>query len=594
MSQLEMNNKRNKLAYLLSLFMVMTPQLAHAQPLSAQATPEELHELHEHNQASATYVCPMHPEETSHEAGSRCSICNMFLLETEEQDREEKGSSDDLLAMEQKTYTCPMHPEETSHEAGSRCSICNMFLLETEEQDREEKGSSDDLLAMEQKTYTCPMHPEETSHEAGSRCSICNMFLLETEEEEEEKAKVDHSAHDMDAMPAVTTPADAVFNTAKPAALNDGNNIKYVCPMHAHIISDVPSTCPICGMNLEKVELSGGGKEIQIEVSGGMQQALALKVARVEKDTLWKFVQTVGQVDYDESQIHHLHARVNGWIEKLTITSVGDKITKGQLLYEIYSPELINAQDDFLLAQDTLKRAGNDESYKDLVRKSGLRLELLGFQPQQIKALAKSKKTQYRVSFYAQNDGIVKALNVRDGMYIQPATEVMSVVDLSKVWVIADVFENEQSWLAVGQRTEISIPAMGIKDIEGKIDYIYPELDPVTRSLRVRIIVQNSEIELRPNTLAKIEIFGGPNKDVLVIPQEALIQTGKENRVIVKLEDNSFTARKVTVGMLSQGKAEIKEGLAEHERVVTSGQFLLDSEASLKGSLMRLSSGHQH
>ncbi|MEC4727941.1 efflux RND transporter periplasmic adaptor subunit [Shewanella sp. D64] len=506
MSQLNMNNKRNKLAYLLSLFMVVTPQLAHSQSLSAQAMPEAKQVMHDHNHAS--------------------------------------------------------------------------------------------------KTYVCPMHPDETSHEAGSRCSICNMFLVETEEEEEEKGKVDHSSHDMSLMSAedhsghaaqtATSPADKVFNAAKPVSLNNGDNIKYVCPMHAHIISDVPSTCPICGMNLEKVELSGSGTEIQIEVSGGMQQALALKVALVEKDTLWKFVQTVGQVDYDESQINHLHARVNGWIEKLTITSVGDKITKGQLLYEIYSPELINAQDDFLLAHDTLKRAGNDASYQDLVRKAGLRLELLGFQPQQIKALAKSKKTQYRVPFYAKNDGIVKALNVRDGMYIQPSTEVMSVVDLSKVWVIAEVFENEQSWLAVGQRAEISVPAMGIKGIEGKIDYIYPELDPVTRSLRVRIVVQNSDIELRPNTLAKIGIFGGPNKDVLVIPQEALIQTGKENRVIVKLEDNSFTARKVTVGMLSQGKAEIKEGLEENERVVTSGQFLLDSEASLKGSLMRLSSGHQH
>ncbi|MBW8185314.1 efflux RND transporter periplasmic adaptor subunit [Shewanella nanhaiensis] len=599
MSQLDMNNKRNKLAYLLSLFMVVTPQLAHSQSLLAQTAPETKHAVHDHSHGTAAYVCPMHPNETSHEAGSRCSICNMFLVEAEEE--EEKGSHDDHLAMEQKTYVCPMHPDETSHEAGSRCSICNMFLVEAEEE--EEKGSYDDHLAMEQKTYVCPMHPDETSHEAGSRCSICNMFLVE-DEEEEEKGEMDHSGHDMSSMPtdehaghshqAASTPAGAVFNAAEPASLNDGGSIKYVCPMHAHIISDVPGTCPICGMNLEKVEVGGSSKDIQIDVSGGMQQALALKVARVEKDTLWKFVQTVGQVDYDESQINHIHARVNGWIEKLTITSVGDKITKGQLLYEIYSPELINAQDDFLLAQDTVKRAGKDANYQDLVRKAGLRLELLGFQPYQIKALAKSKKTQYRVPFYAKSDGIVKALNVRDGMYIQPATEVMSVVDLSKVWVIADVFENEQSWLAVGQKAEISVPAMGIKDIEGEIDYIYPELDPVTRSLRVRIVVSNADIELRPNTLAKIGIFGGPNEDVLVIPQEALIQTGKENRVIVKLEDNSFTARKVTVGMLSQGKAEIKEGLAENERVVTSGQFLLDSEASLKGSLMRLSSGHQH
>ncbi|WP_394147965.1 efflux RND transporter periplasmic adaptor subunit, partial [Shewanella atlantica] len=495
---------------------------------------------------------------------------------------------------------CPMHPQETSHEAGSRCSICNMFLVEEES---DEEGQHSDLAVAGLKTYVCPMHPQETSHEAGSRCSICNMFLVE--EEEEEKGHKDHSTHDMSTAgddhsahkhqpQASRSQADTVFDSAKPALLDDGAKIKYVCPMHAHIISDVPDTCPICGMNLEKVEVGGSSQEIQIDVSGSMQQALALKVARAEKDTLWKFVQTVGQIDYDESQINHIHARVNGWIEKLTIKSVGDKITKGQLLYEIYSPDLINAQDDFLLAQDTFKRSGNDANYKDLVRKAGLRLELLGFNKSQIKALAKSKETQYRVPFYAKSDGIVKALSVRDGMYIQPSTEVMSVVDLSKVWVIADVFENEQSWLEVGQEAEVSVPAMGLKGIEGQIDYIYPELDAVTRSLRVRIVVQNSDVELRPNTLAKIDIFGGPNTDTLVIPQEALIQTGKENRVIVKLEDNSFTARKVTVGMLSQGKAEIKEGLKEGERVVTSGQFLLDSEASLKGSLMRLSSGHQH
>jgi len=560
MSHFESNNKRNKLAYLLSLCMVITPQLAHSQQLLAQVNTKAEQTGHNHDEPS------------------------------------NQG---------QAMYSCPMHPEETSHEAGSRCSKCNMFLTLHKKVEDEVNPTLTNLSAVEQKTYVCPMHPEETSHEAGSRCAKCNMFLVE-EEEEEEEADVDHSSHDMSPVTEADhsghahqsqeakTPADTVFNNAKPALLDDEATIKYVCPMHAHIISDVPGTCPICGMNLEKVEVGGNSKEIQIDVSGGMQQALAIKVARVERDTLWKFVQTVGQIDYDESQINHIHARVTGWIEKLTIKSVGDKITKGQLLYEIYSPDLINAQDDFLLAQDTLKRSGSSENYKDLVRKAGLRLELLGFNKRQIKALAKSKQTQYRVPFYAKSDSIVKSLSIRDGMYIQPSTEVMSVVDLSKVWVIADVFENEQSWLEIGQKAEISVPAMGIQSIEGKIDYIYPELDAVTRSLRVRIVVQNKDVKLRPNTLAKIDIFGGPNKDALVIPQEALIQTGKENRVIVKLENNSFTARKVTVGMLSQGKAEIKDGLDEGEQVVTSGQFLLDSEASLKGSLMRLSSGHQH
>ncbi|MFB2780487.1 efflux RND transporter periplasmic adaptor subunit [Shewanella mangrovisoli] len=444
------------------------------------------------------------------------------------------------------------------------------------------------------KTYTCPMHPEVESHEPG-RCPKCNMFLVEKEEEEEASTAAQHAEHQ-----AASQNAAQVFDTPTPKAnslvksQSSGATIKYVCPMHAHIISDVPGTCPICGMNLEKVETGGNTQEININVSGSMQQALALKVAEAKRDTLWKFVETVGQIDYDESQINHVHARVTGWIEKLMIKSVGDSVKKGQLLYEIYSPDLINAQDDYLLALDTAKSAGNSGRYQDLVRKAGLRLSLLGMNEKQIQQLADSRKTQYRVPFYAQQDGIVKALDVRDGMYIQPSTEVMSVVDLSKVWVIADVFENEQSWIALGQKAEVSVPAMNISGIEGTIDYIYPELDPVTRSLRVRVVLNNTDISLRPKTLAKVSLFGGPNKDVLVIPQEALIQTGKENRVIVKQADDSFTAKAVTVGMMSQGKAEIVSGLSEGERVVTSGQFLLDSEASLKGSLMRLSSGHQH
>ena len=542
MNRLNMKNKSNKVAYLLSMFLVATPHLAYSQLEAVAANPLE-HAEHQHGADQKTYVCPMHPEETSHEAGSRCPKCNMFLVEQEA----ESSKTMDTVVAAQKTYVCPMHPEETSHEAGSRCPKCNMFLVEEEE---EEHGAN---------------HANES----------------DLPQEKMQDSSADHAQH-------------SILDEAKPAPLNSEPSIKYVCPMHAHIVSDVPGTCPICGMNLEKVEVGGSQQQIEIDVSGSMQQALALKVAKAEKDTLWKFVSTVGQIGYDESEINHVHARVNGWIEKLAIKSVGDNITKGQMLYEIYSPDLINAQDDYLLALGSLKSSGNSKNYQDLVRRAGLRLELLGMTREQVAKLAKTEKTQYRVPFYAQSNGIVKELSVRDGMYIQPATEVLSLVDLSKVWVIADVFENEQSWLAIGQQTEVSVPAMGLQGVEGVIDYIYPELDPITRSLRVRIVVQNPDVVLRPNTLAKIDIFGGPNKDVLVIPQEALIQTGKDNRVIVKQADSSFVARQVTVGMMSQGKAEILSGISEGEQVVISGQFLLDSEASLKGSLMRLSSGHQH
>ncbi|WP_459076088.1 efflux RND transporter periplasmic adaptor subunit [Shewanella algae] len=546
------NRKRQRLACALSLVLAVGPQWSmQAMAQGNQPQGQEQHKDHQHGTATQEYYCPMHPEVTSHEPG-RCPKCNMFLVK----DEATEALAEPTQAL-QKTYVCPMHPEVTSHEPG-RCPKCNMFLVEEEE--------------------------EEPGSHAGHAQTIETQV---TKTKATENKADDHSQHAMQQ----TKPALEI----KPAPLDQGKNIKYVCPMHSHIISDVPGTCPICGMNLEKVEMGGHSETVEIDVSGQMQQALALKVAKVERDTLWKFVKTVGQIDYDESQISHIHARVNGWIEKLKVESVGDRVEKGQLLYEIYSPDLVNAQDDYLLAQDTLKRSGNSANYQELLRKAGLRLELLGMNQEQIKQLAKTGKTQYRVPFYARESGIVKQLAVRDGMYIQPQTEVMSLVDLSKVWVIADVFENEQSWLEVGQAAEVNIPAMGLKGIEGKIDYIYPELDPITRSLRVRVVLNNDQaMELRPKTLAKVSLYGGPKRDTLVIPQEALIQTGKENRVIVKQDDASFSARKVTVGMLSQGKAEILEGLHEGENVVISGQFLLDSEASLKGSLMRLSSGHQH
>ncbi|GIU29712.1 efflux RND transporter periplasmic adaptor subunit [Shewanella schlegeliana] len=542
---------------------------------------EETTHLHDdHSAAVENYYCPMHPEVTSHEPG-RCPECKMFLVKDEETTHLHDSHS---AAVE--NYYCPMHPEVTSHEPG-RCPECKMFLVKDEETTHLHDSHS---AAVE--NYYCPMHPEVTSHEPG-RCPECKMFLVK--EEEEETLSDEHADHNHTAQSIPSTEqsqADKILNQPKPtlapAAQSSGDgNLKYVCPMHPHVVSDVPGSCPICGMDLEKVTIGGVGEEVVVGVSGGMQQALGMRSEQVTKGTLWKLVKTIGTVEYNENAIGHSHTRVNGWIETLMVHNVGQRVKKGQLLYELYSPELINAQDDYMQAVNYLKQ--DKERGQSLLRKARLRLELLGVSSATIKQLERTGKTIYRVPFYAEQDGFISKLTVRHGMYVQPGDTLFEIVDLSSVWVIADVFENEQSWLEQGRPVEVTSAAQGLFDLESTIDYIYPELDPVSRAMRVRIKLDNPDKLLKPGTLVDVKLFGGPKREVLAIPTEALILTGRENRVVVQRDDNRFASVPVKVGMIAQGKAEIIDGLTVGDRVIVSGQFLLDSEASIQGSLQRLS-----
>ncbi|WP_252008370.1 efflux RND transporter periplasmic adaptor subunit [Ferrimonas sp. SCSIO 43195] len=516
-------------------------------------------ESHDHGAVAAqagVYACPMHPEETGHK-GDRCPKCNMFLTKVEAE------------------YACPMHPQETGHK-GDRCPKCNMFLTKVEAE------------------YACPMHPQETGHK-GDRCPICNMFLVAEEEEEAtEHQGHDHSAMDKGSQP-LASPATAA-PTLIPVDSGPQGQVKYVCPMHPHIVSDEPGTCPICGMNLEKVDLGGSTEEVVVGVPGGMQQALGMRVQTIEQGTLWRYINTIGTVEYDQDAISHVHARVSGWIEKLGVASAGDEVKQGELLFELYSPDLVSAQDDFLLALDTLKR--DKRRGGELIRKARLRLELLGMDSALIQALERSGQTLYRVPFYAQHDGVISELNVRDGMYIQPSTEVLKLVDLNRVWVIAEVFENQQGWFRQGQAAAVTASALGLFELDGNIDYIYPELDPVTRAMQVRVALANPEGKLKPGSLVDVELYGTAKRNLTLVPTEALIQTGRNNRVVVQQSDTEFVVKEVQLGMIAKGMAEVLSGVTPGDRVVVSGQFLLDSEASLKGSLMRMSNGasagHNH
>ncbi|WP_119968134.1 efflux RND transporter periplasmic adaptor subunit [Shewanella japonica] len=497
----------------------------------------------------------------------------------------------------EQSYVCPMHPEETSHEKG-RCPQCNMFLVHQSTKQVSGSHAAKDITQEETKntsTYVCPMHPEETSHEKG-RCPQCNMFLVKEEEEEFSADEHAGHAHAMASTVVDTSPqtqADNILSQPKPT-LTPANkqaqtsHIKYVCPMHPHVVSDEPGSCPICGMDLEKVTMGdASSSEILVGVSGGMQQALGMRSEQVTSGTLWKLVRTIGTVEYNENRIGHAHTRVDGWLETLMVHNVGQKVKKGQLLYELYSPELITAQDDYMQAIDYLKQ--DKARGASLLRKARMRLELLGVSDSTIKQLERTGETIYRVPYYADQDGFVSKLSVRHGMFVEPGTTLFEIVDLKSVWVIADVFENEQSWLEIGRPVEVSSAAQGIFDLESTIDYIYPELDPVSKAMRVRIKLDNPGKQLKPGTLVDVKLFGGPKRNVLSIPTEALILTGRENRVVVQRDNNSFASVPVKVGMIAQGKAEIIDGLDEGEKVIVSGQFLLDSEASIQGSLQRLS-----
>ncbi len=246
----------------------------------------------------------------------------------------------------------------------------------------------------------------------------------------------------------------------------------------------------------------------------------------------------------------------------------------------MYSPRLVSAQAELLTALST----GN----KGLIRATKERLAALGISNSQIKKLEKTKKVKQRISIYAPQDGVVSDLPVREGMFVKPSKKVMTLGDLSSVWLLAEVFERQSQWVEVGQTAEVRLSYIPGKLWQGKVEYIYPSLDAKTRTLKVRLRFDNPGERLKPNMYANVKIFGGAKENTIVIPIEGLIRTGREERVIVSLGQGKFEARQVIAGIESGDFVEILNGINAGDEIVTSGQFLIDSEASMRGSIVRM------
>ncbi|MFK5915035.1 MAG: efflux RND transporter periplasmic adaptor subunit [Woeseiaceae bacterium] len=354
----------------------------------------------------------------------------------------------------------------------------------------------------------------------------------------------------------------------------------WVAPMDATYRRDEAGKSPM-GMDLVPV-YDDGGDGSTVKISPAVENNMGVRTAVVKKDKLWRRIDTVGYVGFDENKISHLHLRTKGWIEKLYVKSEGERVKKGQLLFEVYAPELVNAQEEYLQAV----RSNN----RGLTAASRERLIALGISASQINKLNKSRRVSQYVKIYAKQDGIIAKLSIREGMFVTPSKLVMSLADLSSVWLLAEVFESQTNWVRVGQSAEVTLSYLPGREWQGKVEYIYPSLDPKTRTLKVRLRFDNKDESLKPNMFAKVAIYGGAKREVLIIPREALIRTGNDQRVIISIGEGRFQAREVKAGIESGEFIEIIQGLNEGDKVVTSGQFLIDSEASLKASIARMSS----
>ncbi len=393
--------------------------------------------------------------------------------------------------------------------------------------------------------YVCPMHPQIIRGEPGS-CPICGMDLVEVKQDD--------------------------------AAPKEKKILYWVAPMDPNYRRDEPGKSPM-GMDLVPVYDEGGGTDVKI--SPAVVQNMGIRTASVERSRLWRRIDTVGYVDFNEELVSHVHLRTDGWIEKLHVKSEGERVKQGDTLFELYSPTLVNAQEEYLQALASGSRS--------LIGASKDRLLALGISKGQINQLNKTRRAQQMLKIYARQDGIVANLKIREGMYVKPAMEVMTLADLSNVWLLAEVFESQADWVKTGQTADVRLSYLPGRSWEGQVEYIYPRLDPKTRTLKVRLKFDNTDEALKPNMFADITIYGGAKRDVLAIPREALIRTGQTQRVIIDNGDGSFASREVTAGIESGDFIEVQSGLREGEKVVTSGQFLIDSEASQKASLMRMS-----
>jgi len=364
----------------------------------------------------------------------------------------------------------------------------------------------------------------------------------------------------------------------------------YTCPMHPSVATERPGACPICGMALVKRSTAHEATAAELEhlraVSLSPTQRVSANVATTvaERSVLTKSIAVVGIVDYAEPLQVSVSARFSGRIEKLHVNSTGMRIARGEDLFELYSPDLISAQQDFLLALSAVSaQAGETRSAQDrLLETSRTRLSLhFGLTEQQTLELEQTKTVRQSATFSAPISGTVIRKMVQEGQYVSEGQELYQLADLSRVWIILDVYEQDVRSLRIGQKVSLASAAYPEEHFTGRIIFIDPVVNPETRSVRVRTEFANTQGKLKPEMFVEASIQV-PSQPGIVIPASAVLSTGSGSVVWIQTGDNIFEPRPVTLGPKSSALVLILDGLQEGDRVVTSGGYLIDSESLLR------------
>src|ERR1039458_9140279 len=384
----------------------------------------------------------------------------------------------------------------------------------------------------------------------------------------------------------------AADNTGKTDATNavvaSPEKTLYTCGMHPWIIQDHPGNCPICGMKLEPVHKSTGAGEEScsaIAIDPATIQLMNIQTAEVARGPLRRTIRRVGTNDFNETGLADVTTKFKGWIEKLDVDTTGQLVHRGEPLFEIYSPELYSAQAEYLAVLNSTNGSGGTT-----LREAALdKLKFFDISDAQIADLQKNRTPKRALEILAPADGFVIEKNVVQGQMVDAGMKLYRLANLGIVWVFAQVYEQDLPYVQLGQEATVKLSSLPDREFRGRVTYIYPSVDEKTRTARVRLEFENPGYFLKPGMFVSVQITSELEPSALLVPDSAILRSGAKNTVFVALDGGKFEARDVALGLEAQdGMIQVISGLSAGERIVTSGQFLLDSESQLREAIEKM------